>query len=89
MTFLSQEHKMYVFQLGLKTSWEAFRKSFGTLTLNLGYTFEFIYNKGADSAIYIGNLSTPEQIEAAKKAWVDRLHNEVNNYITISAKYSY
>lgn len=100
MTFLSQEHKMYVFQLGLKASWEAFRKRYGALTLNFGYTFEFIYNKGADSPIYYGSgaeaikAATTEAdrdaaIDSAKKSWLDKLHNEINNYISISAKYSY
>lgn len=97
MTFLSQEHKMYAFQLGLKASWEAFRRSYGTLSLNLGYTFEFIYNKGVDTAIYTSeaagaiNTATDKAaaIDAAKKTWADKLYNEVNNYITLSAKYSY
>ncbi len=100
MTFLSQEHKMYVFQLGLKASWEAFRKRYGALTLNFGYTFEFIYNKGADSPIYYGSgaeaikaattkADRDAAIDSAKKSWLDKLHNEINNYISISAKYSY
>ena len=97
MNFLNQDHKMYVFQLGLKASWEAFRKKYGTLTLNFGYTFEFIYNKGVDSPIYTAeaanaiNSATDQAaaIDSAKNAWIDKLHNEINNYITISAKYSY
>ena len=97
MNFLDQDHKMYVFQLGLKASWEAFRKKYGTLTLNFGYTFEFIYNKGVDSPIYTAeaanaiNSATDKAaaIDSAKNAWINKLHNEINNYITISAKYSY
>ena len=97
MTFLSQEHKMYVFQFGMKGTWEAFRRSYGTLALNLGWTFEFIYNKGVDSAIYTPEASAvinsasdkSAAIASAKKAWADKLHNEINNYITLSAKYSY
>jgi len=97
MNFLDQDHKMYVFQLGLKASWEAFRKKYGTLTLNFGYTFEFIYNKRVDSPIYtaeaanaiISATDKAAAIDSAKNAWINKLHNEINNYITISAKYSY
>ena len=100
MVFMKQDHKMYVFQLGLKASWEAFRRRYGTLTLSLGYTFEFIYNKGVDSAIYssavaeavnaAASQSAKESIvSSARKNWADQLRNEVNNYISLSAKYSY
>lgn len=100
MVFMKQEHKMYALQFGLKASWEAFRRKYGTLTLNFGYTFEFIYNKGVDNAIYTSAVA--ESVNAAptaaakealtvvaKKNWAEQLRNEVNNYISLSAKYSY
>ena len=67
------------------------------MTLNFGYTFEFVYNKGVDTAIYTGDAANAinnasdkaAAIQSAKNAWADKLHNEINNYITISAKYSY
>lgn len=100
MVFMEQDHKMYVFQIGMKASWEAFRRRYGSLTLNLGYTFEFIYNKGVDSAIYssavaeavnaAASTSAKESIvESARKNWANQLRNEVNSYISLSAKYSY
>ncbi len=98
--FMKQEHKMYVVRCGLEGSWEAFRKKWGVLEFKLGYTFEWVHNKGVDSAIY--TYSVAESINAASDinqkyalvnsawtSWKDKLFDEANNYISISAKYSY
>ncbi len=98
--FLDQEHKMYVFQCGLGGTWEAFRKKWGVLELKFGYTFEYIYNKGISSAIYSQDVANAINAAAsseskfmiyqnAKRNWADKLYNEVNNYISLSVKYSY
>lgn len=97
--FMDQDNVMMVFQFGINASWEAFRKKYGTLTLNFGYTFEFIHNKGVDSAIYtssavsaINAASDGEKaaaIQAAKDTWLGNLHNEINNYFMLSVKYTY
>ncbi len=99
MDFMKQEHKMHVVQLGLKASWEAFRNKGGSLSLNLGYTFEYIHNKGVDSAIYsnvvaegINGASEEDKnakVDAARKDWADKLYDQVNNYVSLSVKYSY
>lgn len=98
--FMRQKHKMYVFQCGLQGSWEAFRKKWGVLELKLGYTFEYICNKGVDNAIYTSDVAAA--INSAKtetekymlvsnawQNWKDKLYDEVNNYISLSVKYSY
>ncbi len=89
LSFMSQEHKMYAVQFGLDCSYELFRNKAGTLELNFGYTFEFIYNKGVEEPIYTSVLTSAEDLSAARKRWEDNLHNEVNNYFKLSAKYSY
>ncbi|MCR5045417.1 MAG: hypothetical protein K6A42_02420, partial [Treponema sp.] len=98
--FMIGAEKMYVFQCGLQGSWEAFRKKWGVLELKFGYTFEFINNKGVSSAIYTEDVaraineshSLEEKylhVANAKNAWKNKLYNEVNNYISLSVKYSY
>ena len=100
MVFMKQKHKMYMFQCGLQAGWEALRRKWGVLEFKLGYTFEYIYNKGVDNAIYtretaqaVNAAATKEDkyalVSAARNNWVDNLFNEVNNYISLSVKYSY
>ena len=100
MVFMKQEHKMYVFQCGLQANWEAFRKKWGVLEFKFGYTFEYVCNKGVDNAIYTAawadaiNAAPTEaqKYELAYNAWKDwesRLFDQVNNYISLSVKYSY
>ena len=66
----------------------------------MGYTFEYICNKGVDNAIYTSDVAAA--INSAKtetekymlvsnawQNWKDKLYDEVNNYISLSVKYSY
>lgn len=98
--FMNGADKMYVFQCGLQGTWEAFRKKYGVLELKFGYTFEYINNQGVSSAIYTEEAArainaAPTTVEKylavynARRAWKDKLFNEVNNYISLSVKYSY
>ena len=100
MVFMKQSEKMYAFQFGVDASWEAFRKKWGVLEFKLGYAFEFIYNKGVDNAIYtkevadaINAAQTDGQkirlINDARQNWKDKLYDQINNYISLSVKYSY
>ena len=59
LNFLSQDHKMYVFQAGLnaKAHINAFKKT--KLSLNFGYTFEYIRNKGVDANMFPGGKVSP------------------------------
>lgn len=86
-TFMKQEHKMYIVQAGFDVDWEIFRKqNVGAVSFGFAYMFEYVHNKGVDRPIYYGTDTDPK---AARKAWVDSLHDEYNNYFTISLKYTY
>ncbi len=98
--FMEQDHKMYVVQCGLKASWEAFRKKYGVLEFNFGYTFEYIYNQGVTNPIYAGEVANAiastsstelqnQLIYNAKNTWENNLCDQINNYISLSVKYSY
>ncbi len=88
--FLNQGHYMHVLQAGFDASYEIPRQKWGVLRFNLGYTFEYIHNKGVDEALYSSSdLATEEGIKAARKSWMDKFHDEYNNYFTVSAKYTY
>ncbi len=54
LNFLTQEHKMYVLQLGLKAKYSLQKHKWGTLSFNAAYNFEYIHNKGVDSNLYPG-----------------------------------
>lgn len=84
--FMSQEHKMYLLQIALNAEYELQRMKCGSLVFNVGYMFEFIYNKGVDENIYTANSANPQD---AKKLWVSNLHNVYNNYFSASVKYYY
>lgn len=96
--FLKQEHKMYILQCGIDAEYELERFKWGTLSLSMGYMFEYIYNKGVDSNIYRKDASvsaspttTPDAgiIAAQKNAWIDNFTNQFNNYFMIAVKYTY
>lgn len=52
LNFLTQSHKMYIFQLGFTAKYSLPKFKWGALKLNLSYNFEYIHNKGIDSNIY-------------------------------------
>ncbi|WP_318662678.1 hypothetical protein [Treponema sp.] len=96
--FLKQEHKMYILQCGIDAEYELERFKWGTLSLSMGYMFEYIYNKGVDSNIYrkdasvsASSTTTPDAgiIAAQKNAWIDNFTNQFNNYFMIAVKYTY
>ena len=89
--FMKQKHKMYIVQLGFDSSYEFFRNKAGALSLNFGYTFEYIHNAGVDAAIFkgVGEGASSNEIAAARKAWAEKLHDEFNNYFSLSVKYVY
>ncbi|MCR5385794.1 MAG: hypothetical protein K6E69_01600 [Treponema sp.] len=96
--FLKQEHKMYILQCGIDAEYELERFKWGTLSLSMGYMFEYIYNKGVDSNIYrkdasvsASHTTTPDAgiIAAQKNAWIDNFTNQFNNYFMIAVKYTY
>lgn len=89
---------MYILQCGIDAEYELERFKWGTLSLSMGYMFEYIYNKGVDSNIYrkdasvsASHTTTPDAgiIAAQKNAWIDNFTNQFNNYFMIAVKYTY
>lgn len=54
MNFMNQDHKMYLFQLGINAQYDLPRQKWGQVSFMFGYMFEYIHNKGVDSNIYSG-----------------------------------
>lgn len=54
LNFLTQDNLMSILQLSLDCDYMIFDEKWGNLSINLGYTFEFIHNKGVDSNMYKG-----------------------------------
>ncbi len=58
LNFLTQEHKMYVLQLGLNAKYSLQKYKWGSLSFKAAYNFEYIHNKGVDSNLYPGGEVT-------------------------------
>lgn len=57
LNFLNQDTKMYVIQASLAADYTFPKFKIGLLSLNMGYTFEYIRNKGVDENMYPGQGS--------------------------------
>jgi hypothetical protein len=88
---MEQETKQYTFQIGLDGTWDIPGVKFGNLSLSIGYMFEYIHNNGVGNDMFPRlnhNLITLNaEIDAAKAAWKARLHDTINNYIWIGARF--
>jgi hypothetical protein len=95
--FLDQPTKQNILQLGLDAAWDVFRLKYGTLSLTLGYVFEFINNDGIDrdmfpgkGATWAGTASQADKEQAvldAKNLWKAGLKDTVNHYFSFGIKY--
>lgn len=59
LNFLNQEHMMYIFQGGVEAKYVLGRFNWGSVSVMAGYTAEYIRNKGVDSNLFTGGLTTP------------------------------
>ncbi len=99
LNFMTADHTMITTSLGLGAEYSLPKTEIGQLSFKAGYTFEYIKNKGVDNPMYPGGVykitsATTEAeksafVKAAHRAWVDRLYDCVNQYISFSVKYSY
>ncbi|MDR2418568.1 MAG: hypothetical protein LBD79_05895 [Treponema sp.] len=94
LLFMEQETKQYVFQFGIGATWELPPFKFGRLSFSAAYTFEYIKNNGVDRDMFPsrGNPAFPvqaQEIYAAKAAWKAQLHDTLNNYIWIGARFAF
>lgn len=89
--FLTQAHKMYILQCGLNAEYELPKFKWGTLSFNAGYMFEYVYNKGVDSNIYVATSNTVDDAEVArqKQEWINGFRNQFNNYFVVGVTYKY
>lgn len=92
--FLAQTNQMYILQCGLNAEYELPRYKWGTISFHAGYMFEYIYNKGVDSNIYISKGSgapaaTDSDVASQKQNWINGFHNQFNNYFLVGVTYKY
>ena len=93
---------MYILQCGLTADFELERHKWGVISFSAGYMFEYIYNKGVDSNIYVKDSSVAAGsgspvvdddaralVASQKQRWIDNFSNQFNNYFMIAVKYSY
>ena len=87
--FLKQPNISYVVQAGVSSSYEFAFKNNIHLSFDAGYTFEYIRGDGVDSNIFSGTYSSANEVQAARNAWVESLHDSYKHYFSLSAKISY
>ncbi|MCI1207886.1 MAG: hypothetical protein LKF96_00365 [Treponema sp.] len=88
LNFLTQDHIMYTCQMGFTGEYTFAHLRFGSVSLKAGYTFEYIHNKGVDEPLFTGS-SEYSDAEDEYETWVSNLHDEFNNYISVSLKLVY
>ena len=105
LNFLTQEHKMYVVQAGVKADYELKKYKWGKLKFNISYVFEYIHNKGVDSSLYPAGSVTENSgvytydggttsnisdvVSYYKNRWVSGLYDDFNNFVTIGLTYTF
>jgi hypothetical protein len=89
--FMEQETKMLIVQTTLDASYTFYTNVAGSLSLNAGWTFEFIKNKGVQNVMF--GFSKPDatgaDVAAAREVWKAALHNTLANYLYLSLRYAY
>lgn len=98
-SFMLQETKMQTFHAGLDISYILSTAKFGSLSLDLGYTFEHIINAGVDKEIFpaqggtfdksgnwVGNVKE-EDVQKYIDTWRSNLYNLTNHYIKFGLKF--
>ena len=87
--FLKQDSIMYVVQGGISASYEFLLTSSTYFWIGFDYTFEYINKDGVDTNIFNQAYSTVEEVQNARTAWHEALHDSYNHYFTISAKITF
>ena len=103
LNFLNQQHKMYLFQIGLDADYCTPKFKWGQFTVRGGYTAEFIINKGVDSHMFPGvraekvgdntykynghSYTAEELVNMFKNDWISNLTNQFNNYLYLAVQY--
>ncbi len=87
-SFLMQDDIMYTMQAGINVEYIFTSKKSSEVSIDVGYTFEFIQNDGVSNPIYSGNCTelTEENAEKMLDSWKNKLHNSYNHYFRAGAK---
>ncbi len=88
LNFLSQDNIMTIYQLGFALSYQLPRMVVGDITFNFGYTFEYIHNNGVQNAMLSGSTGNGSW-QTAYNEWEHKLHETINQYMSIGVKISY
>lgn len=100
--FLTQDDLMYTMQTSFDVEYKFnSKKKDASVSVNLGYTFEFIKNDGVDESIYCGNYSglaldsysafykAVKVLDEEKALWQAKLHDSYNHYFRAGVKISF
>jgi len=94
--FMCQDTKMYTTQAGFDMTYSLPKMKLGSLSVSVGYLFEYIHNYGVDNPIYTGTApagtyyqegNTEADVQAALNAWKANLKDVANHYVTVGFKY--
>lgn len=89
--FLQSATRMYIWKANVDAAYTLPWQNFGRMTINVGYTFEFIKNNGVQNDMFPTGVYTADSagLNAAYAAWKNNLHDDINHYFKISFKYLY
>lgn len=87
--FMNQFTTMYTIQAGLSAEYLFANTKTGSYSVALGYKFEYIRQDGVDNPIFTGTVTNTSEALDCFINWYSGLHDSVNNYLSLSFKYTY
>ncbi len=89
--FMQSETRMYVWQGSLDAAYALPMQHYGQMTLNFGYTFEYIKNNGVQNNMLPTGVYSADQagLDKAYADWKANLHDDINHGFRLSFKYLY
>lgn len=96
---MTQDTKMYTLNAGMDIAYTLSSRKYGSLSLDLGYTFEHIINYGVDNEIFHamggeydseGNWkgnATAEDVQKSLDIWRSNLRDISNHYVRFGLKF--
>ena len=86
---MNQFTTMYTIQAGLSAEYLFANTKTGSYSVALGYKFEYIRQDGVDNPIFTGTVTNTSEALDCFINWYSGLHDSVNNYLSLSFKYTY
>lgn len=95
--FLAQDTIEYTYNIGFDALYTFPRTKYGTFSLGIGYTFEYIKNYGVTRDLFPGSKTesttsevlTLEDVDKAIAVWKAGLRDVFSNYFRIKVKYTF